>query len=238
MQDWDRGLIVGETTFGKGLVQREFPLKDGSALRLTTARYYTPSGRLIQREYGNDRLAYTREAYDREETEGENMGHEAEQDSVRPVFKTLSLGRTVYGGGGITPDYIIKSGKLTEYAAHLRQGNAFFEFATKYGEQHGTTLKQKYGDDPAAFVGTFTVTDEIMSEFLELAASKKIEYKEDLFRKDKVFIEAFIKAHLARRLWGSEGYARVMLSVDTQFTQGLALFPEAEKISRNLSSLK
>ncbi len=238
IQDWDRGLVVGETTFGKGLVQREFNLKDGSAFRLTTARYYTPSGRLIQREYGNDRLAYTRAAFEREETEGENIGHEAEQDSVRPEFKTLSLGRTVYGGGGITPDYIIKSDKLTEYAAHLRGGNVFFEFATKYGEQHGTRLKEQYQNDVIRYVRDFKVTDDVMKEFLELAAAKKIEFKEELYKKDQVFIEAYIKAQLARRLWGTEGYARVMLSVDSQFTEGLALFPEAEKISRNLSSLK
>ena len=238
VQDWDRGLVVGETTFGKGLVQREFNLKDGSAFRLTTARYYTPSGRLIQREYGNDRLAYTRAAYEREETEGENIGHEAEQDSVRPVFKTLSLGRTVYGGGGITPDYIIKSDKLTEYTAHLRGGNVFFEFATKYGEQHGGRLKEEYQDDVVRYVRDFKVSDDVVKQFLELAAAKNIEYKEDLFVKDRVFIDAYIKAHLARRLWGTEGYSRVMLSVDSQFTEGLALFPEAEKISRNLSSLK
>ena len=238
VQDWDRGLIVGETSFGKGLVQREFSLKDGSALRLTTARYYTPSGRLIQRDYGDDRLAYTRAAYEREEEEGENIGHQAEQDSVRPVFKTLSLGRTVYGGGGITPDYIIKSDKLTEYAAHLRQGNAFFEFATKYGEQNGIAMKQEYGNDAARFVRDFKVTEEIMDQFLDLAKAKKIEFKEDLFEKDRVYIEAYIKANLARRLWGTEGYARVMLSIDSQFKGGMALFPEAEKISRSLSSLK
>ncbi len=238
VQDWDRGLIVGETSFGKGLVQREFSLKDGSALRLTTARYYTPSGRLIQRDYGDDRLAYTRAAYEREEAEGENIGHQAEQDSVRPVFKTLSLGRTVYGGGGITPDYIIKSDKLTEYAAHLRQGNTFFEFATKYGEQNGNAMKQEYGSDVARFVRDFKVTEEIMDQFLDLAKAKKIEFKEDLFTKDRVYIEAYIKANLARRLWGTEGYARVMLSIDSQFKGGMALFPEAEKISRSLSSLK
>jgi carboxyl-terminal processing protease len=238
VQDWDRGLVVGETTFGKGLVQREFTLKDGSAFRLTTARYYTPSGRLIQREYGRDRLAYTRAAYEREEDEGENINHEEEQDSVRPVFKTLSLGRTVYGGGGITPDYIVKSDKLTEYAAHLRGANVFFEFATKYGELHGPSLKEKYQNDIVRYVRDFSVSNEMMKEFLALASAKEVEYKDDLYQKDKAFIEAFIKAQLARRLWGTEGYSRVMLSVDTQFREGMELFPEAEKISRNLSSLK
>jgi carboxyl-terminal processing protease len=154
------------------------------------------------------------------------------------MFKTLSLGRTVYGGGGITPDYIVKSDKLTEYAAHLRQGNAFFEFATKYGEQNGNNLKKEFGEDVGRFVRDFKVTKDIMDQFLAFAGAKKIEFKEELFEKDRVFIEAYIRAHLARRLWGSEGYSRVMLSVDSQFNEGLALFPEAEKISRKLSSLK
>ncbi|HEX9006645.1 MAG TPA: S41 family peptidase, partial [Bacteroidota bacterium] len=108
VQDWDRGLIVGETTFGKGLVQRQFELKDGSAFRLTTARYYTPSGRLIQRPYDSDKLKYAREAFERTETEGENISHTEERDSTRPLFKTMG-GRMVYGGGGITPDYIVKA---------------------------------------------------------------------------------------------------------------------------------
>ena len=97
IQDWDRGLIVGETSFGKGLVQRQFPLSDGSALRLTIAKYYTPSGRLIQRAYeGKDKSEYQREAYERKEEEGENLEHEKEvqKDSTRPVFKT-NAGRVV-----------------------------------------------------------------------------------------------------------------------------------------------
>ena len=104
VQDWDRGLIVGETTFGKGLVQRQFDLPDGSAFRVTTARYYTPSGRLIQKPYEGSK--YNKNQL--QKLEGENIEHKNDtQDTTRPEFKTFG-GRTVYGGGGITPDYVIK----------------------------------------------------------------------------------------------------------------------------------
>lgn len=238
IQDWDRGLVVGETTFGKGLVQREFSLKDGSAFRLTTARYYTPSGRLIQREYDGGRAEYARAAFEREESEGENLTHKAESDSTRPVFKTLSLGRTVYGGGGITPDYIIKSDRLTEYAAHLRSRNVFFEFATAYADRHGEDLKARYGEDVMRYVNEFKVSDQMMADFLHLAGEKGVELNKELFDKDRKYVEAYIRANLGRRLWGPEGTSRVMLGVDSQFQESLALFPEAEKISRDLSSLK
>ena len=107
IQDWDRGLIVGETSFGKGLVQKQFPLSDGSALRLTISRYYTPSGRLIQRSYAN-KDKYQEEAFTRDEQEGENIEHkESTADTSRPKFKTAG-GRVILGGGGITPDFIVK----------------------------------------------------------------------------------------------------------------------------------
>jgi len=238
IQDWDRGLIVGETTFGKGLVQKEFPLKDSSAFRLTTARYYTPSGRLIQRAYGSDRLSYTRQAFERNEAEGENVSHEVERDSSLPVFKTLDLGRTVYGGGGITPDYIVKADRLTEYTAHLRGRNIFLEFANKYADQHTNGLKEQYGTDISRFVSDFEVTSEMQDHIIGLARARNIEFKKELFEKDLTFIKALAKAHLARRIWGNEAFSRVMLSVDTQFQEGVALFPEAEKISRDLSSIR
>src|SRR5437899_1915700 len=100
IQDWDRGLIVGETTYGKGLVQRQFNLADKSAFRLTIARYYTPTGRLIQRPYGKSLEDYRKAPYEKVEDEGENIEHKEESDSTRPVYKTPS-GRKVYGGGGI-----------------------------------------------------------------------------------------------------------------------------------------
>jgi carboxyl-terminal processing protease len=237
IQDWDRGLIVGETTFGKGLVQRQFNLRDGSAFRLTTARYYTPSGRLIQRPYGEDKVKYQLEAYERQETEGENVSHVAERDSARPTFKTNS-GRTVYGGGGITPDYIVRADRLNEYTVQLRSKLVFLAFADKYLDRRGNDLKSKYGKESGKFAEEFEVSQQMLDDLLVIAKAKGIEFKNDMFEKDLRFIKVFVKASIAKSLWGNEGSMRVMLTVDNQFQKAFTLFPEAEKISKNITSLK
>lgn len=237
VQDWDRGLIVGETTFGKGLVQRQYDLKDGSALRLTIARYYTPSGRIIQRPYGEDKMKYQQEAFERHESEGENLMHNEEGDSTRPVFKTAG-GRKVYGGGGITPDYIVKADRLGEYSIQLRSKNIFLQYADKYLDQNRKELTSRFGKNAARFADEFEVTQSMLDGLLALAKSKDIEFKQDLYEKDLKYIKAFTKAFIGRSLFGNEGSTRVMLAVDDQFQKALTLFPEAEEISKSLSSLK
>ena len=237
VQDWDRGLVVGETTFGKGLVQRQFELGDGSALRLTTARYYTPSGRLIQRPYGTDKREYHLEAFSRQESEGENVNHNAERDSTRPVFKTMG-GRTVYGGGGITPDYIVKAERLTRYSVQLRSAQVFLQFADAYVEAHGDELRAKYGKDSEKFATGFVVTDGMLAEIRAIGEKKDVKFDQEQFDTDRRFIAAFTKATVARSIWGVEGASRVMLKEDVQFKKALSLFPEAEKFAEGMSAIK
>lgn len=230
VQDWDRGLIVGETTFGKGLVQRQFDLPDKSAFRLTTARYYTPSGRLIQRPYGKGIDEYRKEVLDRNEVEGDNIEHKEESDSARPEFKTAS-GRTVYGGGGITPDYIVKAGRLSQTTVQILGKGAFQEFALTYMDRNGKELQQKYEKNLKKFQTDFSVTEELFTSFKDLAIKKGVIIDQEQLAKDKGYIETRLKAQIARQVWGNEGWYSVMRAEDNQFTKVLTLFPEAEKIA-------
>ncbi|MEK7263587.1 MAG: S41 family peptidase [Bacteroidota bacterium] len=230
IQDWDRGLIVGETTFGKGLVQRQFPLGDGSAYRLTTARYYTPTGRLIQRPYGSDHDAYRKAAFEREEQEGENIDHKEENDSTKPKFKTPG-GRTVFGGGGVTPDYFIKAERLEKYSAQLRGRSIFLEFVNKYLDRAGADLRSKYENQRSEFLEKFIVSPEMIDEVVSIATAKKIEFVKEEFDKDLSYIKAAVKAQIGRTLFGNEASYPVLLNEDSQFLKAISLFPEAEKLA-------
>ncbi len=231
IQDWDRGLIVGETSFGKGLVQKQFPLSDGSALRLTISRYYTPSGRLIQRSYAN-KDKYQEEAFTREEEEGENIEHkESISDTARPKFKT-AMGRMILGGGGITPDFIVKPGSITKYSVQLNRRNMYYEFITGYLTRNGDRIKNTYRNDLQSYNKNFVVDETLMNEFLAFAKEKKVEFVEEDFTKDKEYIQARLKAYIARNYWNNEGWYSVLLGIDTQVKKAISLFPEAEKFAK------
>jgi carboxyl-terminal processing protease len=232
VQDWDRGLIVGETSFGKGLVQRQFPLSDGSGLRLTIARYYTPSGRSIQREYeGKERQAYQREAYERQEREGENIEHKAESDSSHPLFQT-NAGRVVYGGGGITPDYVVKNPSPSPFTSNLLRRGLFDQFVTAYLDGKGLKVRSTYGKDLRLFRESFTVSDETLKDFRSFVVQRDVKINEKEYGEDLSFIKTRLKASFARSFWGNDGWYPVMLQVDVPFQKALSLFPEAEKIAR------
>lgn len=235
IQDWDRGLVVGETSFGKGLVQRQWNFTDGSAMRLTIARYYTPSGRLIQRSYKDkDRSAYEAEAFTRDETEGDNLEHstdvKAAKDSTREKFRT-NAGRTVYGGGGVTPDYIVKPADITDLTKNLLRRDTFFPFITAYLDEVAPKLRSQYKDDLKAFGQEYQIPDEVLANFKSYIEKKDIKVDEKSYEKDKVYIKARLKAYMARSLWGNDGWYSVMLDVDPQLQKALTLFPEAQKIA-------
>lgn len=229
IQDWDRGLIIGETSFGKGLVQRQFELPDNSAIRLTISKYYTPSGRLIQRDYENKENYYL-DVNNRHEEQGDNLTHKAEQDSSRPEYKTAG-GRTVYGGGGITPDYIILSDKLTEYSRNLLRNNIFYQFVLNYLNSYGESISEKYGDDLNKFKKEFNFSENEIDDFVKLATSKDIKFNEDDFKIDKDYIEARLKAQVARNYWKNVGWYSVLLNIDTQFLKAVTLFGEAKELA-------
>jgi carboxyl-terminal processing protease len=147
-------------------------------------------------------------------------------------------GRVVYGGGGITPDYIVKSDRLTEYTVQLRSRNVFLQYAEEYLSREGTALKNRFGKDPGRFAAEFQVTPAMLEEIQAIAKTKGITFDKDQYEKDVRFVKMFTRAFLARSLWGNEGSARVMVGEDNQFKKAMELFPESEKILSNLSSLK
>lgn len=240
VQDWDRGLVVGETTFGKGLVQRPWVFSDGSALRLTVSKYYTPSGRLIQRPYEErNRDEYELEPFHRNEESGENVMHTRDAngaDSGRPVFHT-SLGRNVYGGGGITPDYILKNVNLTQTVVSIRRLDLFYRFAVALMESGFDEEKRLY-PSLDAFARGFSVPQSLTDRFYAFASERLANLDRNEYRKDLDYIRASIKANMARALWGTEGWVRVMSEVDSQIVKSMSLFSEAERLGHRRVSKK
>jgi len=229
IQDWDRGLIVGENTFGKGLVQRQFPLADGSAFRVTTARYFTPSGRLIQKPYEGGKYKNPIMMYDT--LEGENLYHEHEQeskDTTKLEFKTMG-GRTVYGGGGVTPDFFVKLDTLTSFTVQLRRLNLFYEYAEKYMTANRKNIESSY-PNYSDFSSKFVVTETMLKNLVELAKERKVEFNNEAYTRDLDFIKTSIKSQIARDIWGNEGSYAVFMANDDQVRKALTLFDEAIKL--------
>lgn len=174
LQDWDRAVIVGRRTFGKGLVQREMPLTDGSAVRLTIARYYTPTGRLIQKSYADGYDEYADDMTTRY-LHGEFLNEDsiAFADSLK--FETLVYKKTVYGGGGIMPDAFVPMDTTLRSDFHLellRKG-IIFTYVSKYVDQHRAVLSTKY-PNIVAFKNNFEITAEMLDELVVLAKEEKI----------------------------------------------------------------
>lgn len=224
-QDWDRALIVGETSFGKGLVQNQIGLKDGSAIRVTTSKYYTPSGRLIQRHYESGNMnEYLEEAYD-------DIDPNATPDSVqnRPIYKTSS-GRLVYGGGGITPDINLKWQRYTRLFYELVMNRAFFEFASAYAARN-----KHLAADFDAYNASWMPGESVLAEFHRhvqaLAAGKKLKFDEQSWQSDLPSIKLYLKKEIALHLWDRDKAARVEISNDPQVAEVLRLLPQAERLA-------
>ena len=213
MQDWDRAVVVGRRTFGKGLVQRPFRFDDGSMMRLTVARYYTPSGRCIQKPYDRgDKKAYEKELLDRANV-GEYYSLDSIQfnDSLR--YTTRLNGRTIYGGGGVMPDvYVpIDTTEYTTYYRDLMAKGITNQYAISYVDKNRKSIAKKF-KTVNDFDNGFIVTDEMMRDFIALGENDSVKYDEEKFRTSEALLKDIIKGLIARDVYGSASAYSVIIN--------------------------
>ena len=214
IQDHDRGLIVGETTFGKGLVQTVYPLSENTGLALTTAKYYTPSGRLIQRDYNGVSL-YDYYYNDRENADAAVGNHEV---------KMTDSGRPVYGGGGISPDVKIPNEKSNRFQDTLLEKYAFFNFAKHYVINHQVNKQ-------------FEVDEAVMQEFRKFLDEQKIQFTEADLAQASDWIKSNIKAELFINEFGQQEGMRVHAESDPEVQKALELLPQAKVLADNAKKI-
>jgi len=247
IQDLDRGLVVGETSYGKGLVENPYKLKDDSVLMLTIGRWYTPSGRLIQKPYS--------EAY-HPDAEEDSLVVDAVEDTaeVKPVFSTVS-GRQVTGGGGIKPDIELDPDeRYNRFVNSLEAGNYFFDFVTSYVpsrtfasdfsrfkeqfvvsddmyQQFQAFLKEKdFQFENDAFLDGLAVEPFILDDIQALLKRKDTEYSLLHFEKNKPYMQYALKREIAKTLWGLEEWYMIFANSDPQVQAALEMFPQASDL--------
>ena len=245
VQDWDRGVVVGRRTFGKGLVQKPIPMPDGSMIRLTVARYYTPTGRSIQKPYVNG----NQEQYNHDLIDRYNRGELMSADSIHfpdsMKYNTLETKRIVYGGGGIMPDVFIPvdTSRYTDYhrsvvAAGLVNRSVVAaglvnRIAMNYLDRHRAELNKKYPKF-AQYKQNFNVTDDIMQELVTLAKDDKIEFNEEQYNRSKPLIMLQIKALIVRDLYDMAEYFQVINDDNESFQEALRLINDEQRYKKEL----
>lgn len=215
LQDNDRCIVVGRRSFGKGLVQEQLNLRDGSAIRLTVARYYTPTGRCIQKPYNNGTADYYGEYYHRF-TDGELETSDSIKFADSLKFKTPG-GKTVYGGGGIMPDVFIpieKNLKLKYYNEAVNKGT-LYQFAFDYTDANRKSLKQ-FGSSEA-FDRNFNVDQPVFDAFVAYARKNEVKGDHDLIAAARPRIESLLKAFIARNIYEDKGFYPIYLRSDKAF---------------------
>ena len=233
VQDWDRGIIVGRRSFGKGLVQRPIDLPDGSMIRLTIARYYTPSGRSIQKPYDST-VDYNKDLIERF-NHGELMNADSIHFPDSLKVQTKKLGRTVYGGGGIMPDYFvpIDTTLYTDYHRNLVASGLVNRVSMSYLDRNRAAMNKKYPKF-SQYKKDFVVPEETLQELINLGKEDKIEYKEEEYNRSKPLIALQIKALIARDLYDMAEYFQVINDDNASFKEALRIINDEEVYNKEL----
>jgi carboxyl-terminal processing protease len=224
LQDNDRALVVGRRSYGKGLVQMPIDLSDGSELRLTISRYYTPSGRCIQKPYEN----YGEDLKKRYET-GELFNADSIKLNKNQQYRTLK-GRTVYGGGGVMPDVFVPLDSTNlVYLNELYKQNLVREYALDYYNENKAKLTAMKWQD---YYQNFTVNEQMLNQLLAIAKRANVPFDARTYEASKKAIQLHIKAYIARSVWQSEGFFPIIFELDEVYQTAIKLFDKAKKISQ------
>lgn len=232
VQDYGRGLVVGRRSFGKGLVQRPFNLPDSSVIRLTTARYHTPSGRCIQRPYDDGVEAYYSDLKERMEHEEHIY---ADSISFPDSLKyTTITGKTVYGGGGIMPDIFVAwdSTGYTDYYTELIREQVPNNFTIKHLEKNRKSLEKKY-NTVKAFKQNYTLDEAFIEDFLAFAKDNGVEFDEEGYNKASENVHALLKALIARNIFDIGAYYEVISEIDKTIIKSMELLNDEQVFSEN-----
>ncbi len=221
IQDHDRGIILGRRTFGKGLVQEQISFRDGSAIRLTVARYYTPAGRSIQRKYKKNTETYYDEFYNKITDEFLTGTDTTSYDTVPYLTKS---GKTVYGGGGIMPDININYPDIYKNENVVLYFSVLFQFAFEYVDKNREYLLKKYNNSNT-FINNFRISASLWQEYLDFIAANSVSTKDiysiTIKQAEKEFIEIHLKANIGRNLFGSECYYPIIKDTDEMLKEAI-----------------
>ena len=235
IQDWDRGVLIGRRSFGKGLVQQPFQLNDGSMIRLTTAHYYTPAGRNIQKPYKDDPENY-RNDYAKRYERGELFNKDSISTTDSLMTKTLVTKRRVFGGGGIVPDIFVPLDTSVHYKYFntLIRKNIFFPYVVSYVDQHRKELIAKYPDFQS-FKNNFAVTPSALDELMTLGEKSGVKKDEESMKELKSVIFRQIRALIARDLYDSGDYYRIMTEDDPEIKKAVELLADPKAYAHYLN---
>jgi len=232
VQDWDRGLVIGRRSFGKGLVQRPFTLPDLSVIRLTTAHYYTPTGRCVQKPYDDGVEKYYKDLQDRYK-HGELMNPDSIKFPDSLKYYTPNK-RVVYGGGGIMPDIFIPldTTKFSDYYTDLLRKNIINQFVLKYLDDNREKLKSQYPDVEAFLKGYF-LDEAFMKSFFAFSDAEGVKKDEEGYKTSEIYIKNFIKAWIARNLWDYDAYWRISNEEDDVFIEAKQAIESKDMFKNN-----